>query len=101
MTFPIVVTFRQMPPSPALRARVRELAGRLERFSPNIVRCRVRIERPPRHKQQGGLHEVRIDIAVPDEHILVNNSHSADPAHEDPYVAARDAFHAPRRQPWN
>ena len=98
MAFPVVVSFQQRAPSAALRSRVRELAGRLERFSPNIVRCRVWIERPARHKQQGALHAVRIDIAVPDEHILVGHAHFADPAHEDPYVAVRDAFNAARRQ---
>ena len=98
MTFPVVVSFQQMAPSSALRSRVRELAGRLERFSPNILRCRVWIERPARHQQQGVLHAVRVDVAVPDEHILVGHAHAADPAHEDPYVAVRDAFNAARRQ---
>ncbi len=98
MTFPVVVSFQQMAPSAALRSRIRELAERLERFSPNILRCRVWVERPARHRQQGALHAVRIDVAVPDEHILVGHAHAADPAHEDPYVAVRDAFNAARRQ---
>ncbi|MGC8518937.1 MAG: HPF/RaiA family ribosome-associated protein [Steroidobacteraceae bacterium] len=98
MTFPVVVSFQQMAPSAALRSRVRELAERLERFSPNILRCRVWIERPARHKEHGVPHAVRVDVAVPDEHILVGHTHAADPAHEDPYVAVRDAFNAARRQ---
>ncbi|MHB1871841.1 MAG: HPF/RaiA family ribosome-associated protein [Steroidobacteraceae bacterium] len=98
MTFPIQVSFQQMEPSPALRERIRELAARLERFSPSILRCRVRVERPAQHKQQGGLHDIRIDIAVPDDEIVVRHSHAADRAHENAYVALRDAFNAARRQ---
>ena len=98
MTFPIQVSFQQMEPSPALRERIRELATRLERFSPSILRCRVRVERPAQHKQQGGLYDIRIDIAVPDDEIVVRHSHAADHAHENAYVALRDAFNAARRQ---
>jgi ribosome-associated translation inhibitor RaiA len=98
MSFPVVVSFRQMTPSPALRSRIRELAERLERFSPSILRCRVWVERPARHPQHGELHTVRIDLAVPDAHILVGHSHAADPAHADPYLTARAAFDAARRQ---
>ena len=98
MAFPVQVSFQQMPPSPALRARIRDLAARLERFSPNILRCRVRVERPAQHKQQGALHDIRIDVSVPDEQIVVRHSHPVDHAHEDVYVALRDAFNAARRQ---
>lgn len=98
MTFPIQVSFQQMEPSPALRERIRELAARLERFSPSILRCRVRVERPAQHKQQGGLHDIRIDIAVPDDEIVVRHSRADDHAHENAYVALRDAFNAARRQ---
>lgn len=98
MTFPLQVSFQQMGVSPALRDRIGELAARLERFSPNILHCRVRVERPPQHKQQGALHHIRIDIAVPDGQIIIRHSHSGDHAHESAYVALRDAFNAARRQ---
>ena len=98
MAVPVQVSFQQMAPSPALRARIRELAARLERFSPNILRCRIRVERPAQHKQQGALHQIRIDISVPDEQIVVRHNHPFDHAHEDAYVAVRDAFNAARRQ---
>lgn len=98
MAFPLQVSFRQMGPSEALRARTRALATRLERFSANILRCRVLIERPARHARQGALYRIRIDIAVPDDTIVIRHAHPADHAHEDAYVAVRDAFRAARRQ---
>jgi cold shock CspA family protein/ribosome-associated translation inhibitor RaiA len=98
MQLPLQITFRHMEPSPALEARVRKLAGRLERFSSRIVRCHVIVEAPPRHSQQGGLFEVRVDLTVPDSQIATRRSHPIRHSHEDAYVALRDAFRATRRR---
>jgi cold shock CspA family protein len=95
---PLQVTFRGIDPSPALEARARELADRLEKFSPTIMHCHVIIEAPHRHKHQGEIYDVRIDITVPDKEIAIRHTRPADHAHEDPYVAMRDAFKAARRK---
>lgn len=98
MQLPLEVTLRHMEASPALEARVRELARRLERFSDVIMRCHVIVEAPHRHHLQGKLYEVRIDITVPDREIAIRRGSGADHSHEDPYVALRDAFRAARRK---
>ena len=98
MIIPLQITFRHMDPSAALEGRIRELAARLERFSEHIMRCRVIVEPLPHHSHQGGLHEIHIDITLPDEEIAIRHAHPADHAHEDPYVALRDAFRAARRR---
>ncbi len=98
MIIPLQITFRQMDPSPALEARIRNLAARLDRFSEHIMRCRVIVEPLPQHSHQGGLHDIHIDITLPDEEIAIRHAHPADHAHEDPYVALRDAFRAARRK---
>jgi cold shock CspA family protein/ribosome-associated translation inhibitor RaiA len=95
---PLQITFRHMEPSPALEARIRELAGRLEKFSAGIMHCHVIVEAPPKHQHQGGLFEVRIDLTVPDRQIAIRRSHPARHSHEDAYVALRDAFRAARRK---
>jgi len=41
---------------------------------------------------------VRIDITVPDREIVISRDPGRHHAHEDPYVAIRDAFNAARRQ---
>jgi cold shock CspA family protein/ribosome-associated translation inhibitor RaiA len=87
-----------MDPSPALEARIRELAERLDHFSDQIMRCHVTVEAPHHHQQQGSLFEVRLDITVPGREIAIRRSHPATHAHEDPYVALRDAFRAARRK---
>jgi len=98
MILPLQITFRHMDPSPALEARIRELAAQLERFSAHIMRCHVVLEPLSHHQHHGSLYDFRIDITLPDKEIAIRHTHSADHAHEDPYVALRDAFWAARRQ---
>jgi len=95
---PLHITFRHMDPSPALEARIGELAERLDKFSAQIMHCHVIVEAPPKHQHQGGLFEVRIDLTVPDREIAIRRSHPIRHSHEDPYVALRDAFRAARRK---
>jgi ribosomal subunit interface protein len=98
MMIPLQITFRQMEPSPALETRIRELATKLDRFSAHIVRCQIVVE-PPAHRQRRGfLYDFRIDIKLPDGEIAIRHAHPANQAHQDPYVALRDAFRAARRQ---
>ena len=98
MQLPLQITFRHMEPSPALEARIQELAGRLDKFSADIMRCHVIVEAPHKHQHQGGVFEVTIDLTVPDKEIAIGRSHPIRHAHEDSYVALRDAFRAARRK---
>jgi cold shock CspA family protein len=98
MKLPLQITFRHMEPSPALEARIRELASRLDKFSAQIMRCHVVVEAPHQHSQQGALFDIRLDITVPNDEIAIRGAHPVDHSHEDPYVALRDAFRASRRK---
>lgn len=98
MILPLQITFRHMDPSPALEARIRALAARLDKFSEQIIRCQVIVEPSAHHKHKGFLYDFRIDITVPDAEIAIRHTHPADHAHENPYVALRDAFRAARRK---
>ena len=60
--------------------------------------CRVAVELHHRHHHQGNLFHVRVDLKVPDSEIVANREPSEHHAHEDVYVAIRDAFDAVRRQ---
>lgn len=98
MAIPLHVTFRDMEPSPALEAFVRQWASKLEHVHPRIERCDVVIERPHQHQHQGQPVRVRVAVAVPGPDAVVSRDHALDRSHEDPYVAIRDAFRAARRQ---
>ena len=98
MEFPLQVKFRDMEPSEAVEARIRERATRLERFNDEIVSCRVVVETPHRHHHQGRQFHVAIDVTTRGGEIVVNREHGERQAHEDAYVAIRDAFDALERR---
>jgi ribosomal subunit interface protein len=98
MQHPVRITFKEMEPSDAIQTWVEEHATNLEKFYDPIIHCHVVIEAPHRHSHHGRLYDVRVDITVPGDEIVVSHQGPKDHAHEDIYVALRDAFHAARRQ---
>ena len=93
MQLPLQVTLRDISPSEAIEAYIRERAAKLEQFYDRIMSCRVVVEAPVRHHRKGGPYKVRIDLIVPGDELVVNRQ-----VDEDLYVAIRDAFHAARRK---
>jgi ribosomal subunit interface protein len=98
MQIPLEITFRDMPPSEAVEARVRGRAAALERFHPRVTGCRVVLEAHHRHHRQGRLYHVAIHLVLPEGEIAVTRDPAAHHAHEDIYVAVRDAFDALERR---
>ena len=92
MQLPLQITFRHMEHSAALEARVRQRAEELDQFFDRIISCRVVVECSHRRHQQGNIFEVRVDLTVPGREIVVGREPGVNHAHEDPYVAVRDAF---------
>ena len=90
---PLQITYRGMQHSPAMDARIEELAAKLGDFYPRITRCHVVVEEIDRHKSKGNLFEVRVDIHVPGSEIVATHQ-----ASEDAYVAVGQAFDAVIRQ---
>ncbi len=93
MQTPLQITFRNIPRSDAVEARIREKAAKLEKFHPRIMSCHVVVEELDRHHHQGKQFSVRLDIGVPGHELVVDRDH-----HEDIYVALRDAFNAAGRK---
>ena len=99
MQIPLQISFRNMDPSPAIEAVVREKAAKLDRFFERIVSCGVTIEAPHRRHHKGKLYKVRIDIGMPGKKAVhVTQEGPKNQAHEDVYVAIRDAFDAAVRR---
>jgi len=98
MRVPMTITFRNMPPSPAIEADVHEKAAKFETFFDRITSTRVVIEAPHRGHRHGKLFHVRIDLRIPGREIVVSRDPAAHHAHEDVYVAIRDAFDEAKRQ---
>lgn len=98
MDIPLQITFRNMDRSPTVEDRVRERAERLEKVYDHITSCRVVVEAPERRRHKGKLFHVRIELGVPGTELVVNRHPRDKHAHEDVYVAVRDAFDAARRR---
>jgi ribosomal subunit interface protein len=88
------ITYRHMDHSPAMDARIAELARKIDVIHPRITSCQVVIDQVDRHKTKGNQFEVHVVLHVPGSGELVTTNHS----HEDPYLAVNEAFDAITRQ---
>lgn len=98
MQIPLQITFRHLDPSAAIEADIRDKAGKLEQFADDIISCRVVVEAPHKHHYKGRIYTVNVDITLPGEEIVASHHSDEHHAHEDVYVAIRDAFNVAKRQ---
>jgi cold shock CspA family protein len=123
MQIPLQITFKNMAPSEAIEAHIREAAQKLESFYERIMGCRVLVETPHHHHRNGKQYHVRIDITVPGGEVVIKRAprlitdrplHSQKypgdlelaesrelskyTAHDEIQLAIRDAFDAVRRK---
>lgn len=98
MQRPLEIVFRNLDPSPAVDAKIRERVEKLEQYHANIISCRVVVETHHKHHHKGNLYHVRVDIKMPEAELVASREPTEHHAHEDVYVAVRDAFNAITRQ---
>jgi len=98
MEIPLQITFHNMPHSDAVEAKIRERAGKLEKYSDAIIGCRVAVEAPHHHHAAGNQFLVRVEVSVPGEKLVARREPDAHHAYTDVYVAIRDAFDTMRRR---
>jgi len=97
MQIPLEIDYRNLEPTPALTAAIRKKTDKLEQFYDRITGCHVTLEAPHRHHHQGKQYQVHIRLTLPGKVLAVRHA-SGQQAHEDAYVAIRDAFAAAQRQ---
>jgi ribosome-associated translation inhibitor RaiA len=116
MNQPVQITFHNVQPSPAVTARIREAADKLDRYCNNIISCRVVAGAEHRHLRHGEPFQLRIHVRVPGATIAVQRTPGgrrvlaggqaakttkqleSNSRHKDMYVAIHDAFDALRRR---
>jgi ribosomal subunit interface protein len=98
MQVPLEVRFHNMDHSAAVEAAIRERTAKLERFADDIVSCHVAVEAPHKHHHHGNLYRVTVDVRLPGGEVVASRSPPEHHAHEDVYVAVRDAFKAAQRR---
>jgi ribosomal subunit interface protein len=98
MQLPLQIVCRGFACSESIDAKVRTRVDKLEELFPNITSCRVVIDSPHHHQHKGNTYRVSIDVTVPNGEVVVGRSGGDNHAHEDVYVAIRDAFDAMDRR---
>lgn len=98
MDIPLQISFKNIDASEAVETRIREKVEKLEQLFGHIVSCRVVVESINKQHHQGNLFNVRVDLAVPGHEIAITGVGPKNHAHEDIYVAIRDAFNATARR---
>jgi len=93
MKIPLRISTRKLTLSENATNNIKHKVDKLEQFYDKIIACKVMVETPHRHKNHGSLFHVSIDISIPGAELAVKHE-----AHEDLYVAIRNAFDAARRQ---
>lgn len=95
---PVTIAYRHMEASPAVEADIRKHAAALARFHDRITNCNVVVEAPQQHHRKGGLYRVVVEVRVPKDEMVAASEAKNNHAHEDVYVAIRDAFAAVGRR---
>ena len=72
MKLPISITFLGIPPDEGIDANIRKRAAKLDAYCRDIMSCRVVVDIPHRHHEEGNRFRLRIDLTVPGEEIAVN-----------------------------
>lgn len=110
---PVQTTFRHLPSSPAILARIDAEAQKLRRYYDGITHCQVVIVAPHR-RPKAVRHAMHLKLSVPNETLVIANEppgrpspdemarsgpQTEDPrAHEDIYVTVRQVFDSARRR---
>ncbi len=98
MKSPLQIVFRNMKRSPWAEELILKRVSKLDSLYDQIISCRVVVEIPHKHHQQGNFFLVRIKIAVPGKEIIVNQESREHNAYEDIHAAFKDAFDSAKRQ---
>ncbi|HTQ99944.1 MAG TPA: ribosome-associated translation inhibitor RaiA [Candidatus Acidoferrum sp.] len=92
------VLFRGIESSPSVEEIVHKRLEKLERYSDKIQSLKVVLEAPHQHHHKGRVWHVSVEALIPNHDIVVAHDHHDNHAHEDIYVAIRDAFNAIERR---
>lgn len=92
------VVFHNIDQSDALNDNVQKRIDKLRRFSNDIIGGRVVLDSPHNNLHKGKVYSVAIEIHTATKPVVVTQEQHDNHAHEDLYVAIRDAFNAAERQ---
>lgn len=92
------VVYHNIDQSDALTENVNKRIEKLKRFSNDIIGGRVVLDSPHNNHHKGKVFSVTVEIHTSGKEVIVRQGQHDKPAHEDIYVAVRDAFNVAERQ---
>ena len=98
MTNDFQVVFHNIEQSTSISDAVNKRISKLQRFCDRILAGRVVLASPHNNHHKGKVYAVGLEIHTPSKEVRVNQEQHDNHAHEDLYVAIRDAFNAAERQ---
>ena len=98
MTHEFQIVFLNIDQTDALVDAVEKRIHKLERYCDQIITGRVVLDSPHNNHHKGKVYSVGLEIRTPSKEVRVNQEQHDNHAHEDLYVAIRDAFNAAERQ---
>ena len=98
MTNDFQIVFHNIEQSTSISDAVNKRISKLQRFCDRILAGRVVLDSPHNNHHKGKVYSVGLEIHTPSKKVRVNQEQHDNHAHEDLYVAIRDAFNAAERQ---
>ncbi len=92
------IVFHNIDQSDAVTDAVNKRIEKLERYCDQIITGRVVLDSPHNNHHKGKVYSVSLEFHTPQKEVRVNQEQHDNHAHEDLYVAIRDAFNAAERQ---
>ena len=98
MTNDFQIVFHNIDQSTAISDAVNKRISKLQLFCDRILAGRVVLDSPHNNHHKGKVYSVGLEIHTPSKEVRVNQEQHDNHAHENLYVAIRDAFNAAERQ---
>lgn len=98
MTNEFQVVYHNIDQTEAINDAVQKRIAKLERYCDRIINGRVVLDSPHNNHHKGKVYSVGLEVHTPNLEVIVNQDQHDNHAHEDLYVAIRDAFNAAERQ---
>jgi len=98
MTNDFQIVFHNIDQSTSISDAVTKRISKLQRFCDRILAGRVVLDSPHNNHHKGKVYSVGLEIHTPSKEVRVNQEQHDNHAHENLYVAIRDAFNAAERQ---
>ncbi|CCK74569.1 putative sigma 54 modulation protein/ribosomal protein S30EA [Oleispira antarctica RB-8] len=92
------ISFRDIEHSDGIEQLIRDKAGKISSIYDSITGIRAVVAMPHNHSHKGKLAHVSLEIGLPGETVAITNDNHDNKAHEDMYVAVKDAFDVAQRK---